>query len=307
MTPVKPLVAIIICSVLLALRVSGADGRRRETSLCVEDHEKARVGARLWQGIGSSGPEGSAFAGVTERTSSDFDGGWKCFELRLGDGSSLRERYFWMYRPFPRRVSDGTLQVRFDLMRDRAAKSTHCRFSLLGGNKGRGFARFFTVGLSDGKLTVNRKPQAEIEAHVWYRVDLEISGLESGKHLDVRLRLLRKDWKEPKAYRLTVPRHGGALPLRNVKLDRGRKPDAQRISSVYLDNILIQSVTSQSTSDTAGIPAAQDGLADSLPGALAFFPGGRAAVFERCGPAHGNGCRRQFREKQAQRADASRR
>ncbi len=214
--------------------------------LLEDDYETAMVGARLWQNIGNSGPAGAAFAGVSERTASGFDGGWQSYEFRLGRGEAMRERYYWMYLPLPDKSAADALSLRFDLMSDAGIADTGMSFALMGGKTGGGMATAFIVGTRDGQLIFGphggTQPLARVEPHVWYRIELNVSGLSQPGEVSGTLRLRDAGEREEVFdVSVSVPEH--ALPLRNFKVDRGRSRWRERgesTTSLFIDNLLLR-------------------------------------------------------------------
>ncbi len=221
-----------------------ADGWR---VLYEEDHEAAGLGARLWQGIGSSGPEGEAFAGVTGRTSSSFDGGWHSYELRLGKGDTLRERGYWMYLPLPETGNANMLSFRADIMSDAGIADTGMSFAFLGGKDEKGFSTAWVVSARDGKLFFGthgrHKAVADIEPHIWYRIELELSGTAEAGEAKGALRVRNSAASGEEVHDVSVSVSDHSLPLRNLKIDRSRSrghKSGAGIASMYFDNLLLK-------------------------------------------------------------------
>lgn len=224
----------------LTMGIAAAAGPDDWRTLYQEDHEGAQPGARLWGGIGASGPEGGSFAGVTGRTSSAFDGGWRSYELRLGSGGSLRERYFWLLRRFEG-APHNALRFRCDFMGDATMSDTSVGFEFFGGGGSDLKNSLFGVGASGGTLSVGKQPLAKLQPHVWYRLELELRRADATNRLVGTATVREQGQAEPRVVEIALPLNPAAIPLRSLKLGMGRlRSTPGPETRFYLDNLKLE-------------------------------------------------------------------
>jgi hypothetical protein len=190
------------------------------------------------------GPQGSSFAGRTNKTSSPFTDGWHSYQILLGNGGSLRERYFWLVRDVIPHVKSGEIYLRFDIMGDANISAGGMGFEFLGGNDG--WTKFFYIGCEDGNLQysgINGNVFiAKIEPYIWYRVVLKLYNFGKSNVLNGKVSLLRYGKKNPLIKDISIslnPKEKSEFDKLKLDIERGSAITGP-IFSFYLDNILLK-------------------------------------------------------------------
>jgi hypothetical protein len=248
--------ACLAVSLALSAPAFGAEGNGWQV-LYQKDHEADKLSDRLWGGMGASGPSGGSFAGVTGRTASAFDGGWQSYELRLGAGNILRERYFWLLHRLDTAPAFDALRFRCDFMGDATMKNVDLAFTFFGGEGNRLDKSFMGIGVFGGVLRVvsqtgkgSSQEIAEFAPHVWYRLELDVRCDNQAGRLLGTATIHDASRREPTVVEINLPLNPAAIPLKSLKLDKGRRRGTPQVETrFYLDNLeLAVHATSEPTS-----------------------------------------------------------
>ncbi len=212
-----------------------------ENIIIKENFENCLVNDFWWESIGNSGPEGKSFSGVTEKTASPFENGWKSYEIRIGNGGSLREKYFWMNKPIYLDLKKGGLFFSFDFMGSDYIEEGGFSFEFLGGDDG--WKKLFMIGVNRKKITwtkITGNIVDEIKPFVWYRIELNFKVDENKLFGNLKLIEYKKDnliiQKE-----VVIPKYFNNL--NRLKIAMWRNNEKGHIFSFYIDNIQLRVIS----------------------------------------------------------------